>query len=462
MKGYLTVFLALSLSFMTGFVLLLTGNAVRNAGKVRLECAADTGMNAVLSEFHRELFERYGLIYVDASYLERKPEISNVENRLRYYVEENTSELLGGRNSPWGNLKIAETHVLSFETAAADKGASMRNQAVCYAQDCGLGGSEREILEQMDEIHALERADPMEHWIGIMEQLAGMELPMIQNEEGDWEEVPLSNPADWVFGLAGSDILYLARVDAGYISPAKVNLQKYISHRQKENTAGIGREYRGEDDLFLSYLYDTMGCFGNGKEGALLSCQLEYLAHGKDSDFENMKSTAAKLLKWRFADNASRALADGDLRSQALAAAEQLLAVILKAEFKQPVAESILYACAFLESVGDVRALYRGGAVPLRKSGHHMSVSHVLDGSLYQSEGGSGLTYRQYLAGMIMLLGEETLNFRAMDIMEMDIRFGDGNENFCMDWCIERLEAQIVGRGSAADRYVLRRRYGYF
>lgn len=57
MKGYLTVFLALSLSFMTGFVLLLTGNAVRNAGKVRLECAADTGMNAVLSEFHRELFE---------------------------------------------------------------------------------------------------------------------------------------------------------------------------------------------------------------------------------------------------------------------------------------------------------------------------------------------------------------------------------------------------------------------
>ena len=91
-----------------------------------------------------------------------------------------------------------------------------------------------------------------------------------------------------------------------------------------------------------------------------------------------------------------------------------------------------------------------------------MSVSHVLDGSLYQSEGGSGLTYRQYLAGMIMLLGEETLNFRAMDIMEMDIRFGDGNENFCMDWCIERLEAQIVGRGSAADRYVLRRKYGYF
>lgn len=462
MKGYLTVFLALSLSFMTGFILLLTGSAVKNAGKVRLECAVDTGMNAVLSEFHRELLERYGLIYIDASYLGNEPSIANVENRLKYYVEENTSELLGHENAPWGALAIEETPVLSFETAAADMGASMRNQAVCYAEDCGLSGSEREVLGQMDEIRALDGANPMEYWIGIMEQLAGMELPVIQNEEGEWEEVPLSNPADWVFALVGSDILYLAKVDAQYISPAKIELRRYISHRQRENLGGDGREYRDDRELFLSYLFDKMGYFGKIREGSLLSCQLEYLAHGKDSDLENMRSTAERLLKWRFADNASRALADGDLRAQALAAAEELLAVILKAEFKQPVAESILYACAFLESIGDVRSIYEGGAVPLRKSGHHMSVSHVLNGSFYQSGGGGGLTYGQYLAGMILLLDEEGVNLRAMDIMEMDIRFGDGNENFRMDWCIERLQVQVKARGNGWDSYTLRRKYGYF
>ncbi len=462
MKGYLTVFLALSLSFMTGFILLLTGSAVKKAGKVRLECAVDTGMNAVLSEFHRELLERYGLIYIDASYLGNEPSIANVENRLKYYVEENTSELLGHENAPWGALAIEETPVLSFETAAADMGASMRNQAVCYAEDCGLSGSEREVLGQMDEIRALDGANPMEYWIGIMEQLAGMELPVIQNEEGEWEEVPLSNPADWVFGLVGSDILYLAKVDAQYISPAKIELRRYISHRQRENLGGDGREYRDDRELFLSYLFDKMGYFGKTREDSLLSCQLEYLAHGKDSDLENMRSTAERLLKWRFADNASRALADGDLRAQALAAAEELLAVILKAEFKQPVAESILYACAFLESIGDVRSIYEGGAVPLRKSGHHMSVSHVLNGSFYRSGGGGGLTYGQYLAGMILLLDEEGLNLRAMDIMEMDIRFGDGNENFRMDWCIERLQVQVKARGNGWDSYTLRRKYGYF
>lgn len=462
MKGYLTVFLALSLSFMTGFILLLTGSAVRNAEKVRLECAVNTGLNAVLSEFHRELFERYDLIYVDASYLGRQPAIANVEDRLRYYIEENTSKSLESRNRPWGNWEVDEIAILSFETAAANMGASMRSQAICYAEDCNLSGDEREIFDQMDEIYGLDSADPMGSWIGIMEQIAGIELPMIQNEEGEWEEVPLSNPADWVFGLVGSDVLYLAEVDAQYTSPAKLDLGRYISHRQKENVSGDGGEYRDEEELFLSYLYEKMGYFGHSKENTLLSCQLEFLAHGKDSDLGNMKSTAERLLKWRFADNVSRALSDGDLRSQALSAAGQLLAVILKAEFKQPVAESILYACAFLESISDVATIYGGGSIPLRKSGHHMSVAHVLNGSLYQNRGDSGLNYGQYLAGMILLVDEKTLNLRAMDVMEMDIRYHDGNENFCMDWCVERLEAEVSGRGSGVNRYTLKRKYGYF
>ena len=74
MKGYLTVFLSLSLSLLAGFVLFLTEYAIRNAEKIRLECAADTAMNAVLSEYHIDLF--------DASYLNKNPSITNVEERL--------------------------------------------------------------------------------------------------------------------------------------------------------------------------------------------------------------------------------------------------------------------------------------------------------------------------------------------------------------------------------------------
>jgi len=337
----------------------------------------------------------------------------------------------------------------------------MRSQAVCYAEDLELCGDERDAFGQMEEIRALEAEDPMGEWMSVMATLAGMELPCIQNEKGEWEEVPLSNPADWVFGLVGSSILYLTRVDGAYLNPARVSLQEYISHRGMENSTAGGRVYREEKELFLSYLFDRMGYFENGRDGSLLDCQLEYLAYGGDSDLENMEAVAKTLLKWRFADNASRARADGDLRSQAAAAAQELLVVVLKAEFSEPVVESILYACAFLESIADVESILAGGSVPLRKSGHTMSVSHVLNGNLYRGGDGGGWSYRQYLAAMVLLAGEEELNLRAMDIMEMDLRYQDGNRNFAMDWCLERLEARVTAR-SGRDRYEIWRKYGYY
>ncbi len=181
-----------------------------------------------------------------------------------------------------------------------------------------------------------------------------------------------------------------------------------------------------------------MGYYNHPREESLLSCQLEYLAYGRESDLENMRETAARLLRWRFSDNAARALADGDLRAQALAAADLLLVVTLNPAFREPVAESILYACAFLESVGDVRTLYEGGRIPVRKTAHQMSVAHILGGNIYHTSGGDGWSYGQYLAGMILLANHEIINLRSMDIMEMDIRFHDGNRNFSMDWCMER------------------------
>lgn len=462
MKGYLTVFLALSLSVMTGFILMLTGNAIKNAGKVRLECAVDSGMNAVLSEFHSGLLERYDMLYIDASYLGGQPSITNVEERLQYYIEENTEEVLNKANGPWGTLSIENISILSFETAAADIGASMRSQAICYIEDTGILGEEREMPGYMEDIRVLEAAAPMEEWIAVMAALSGMELPLIQNEKGEWEEVPLSNPADWVYALTGSDILYLIQTDSNFFSPGKLSLQDYISHRKIQNTGSQNRVYKKRDDYFLSYLFNKMGYYRHPREGALLSLQLEYIAYGKESDLENMRETAERMLKWRFADNASHALGDNRLRAEAEEAAQRLLAVTLKEEFKAPVIESILYACAFLESLSDVKIIYEGGCVPLRKSEYHMSVAHVLEGGLSVGSSREGLTYGQYLGGMILLMDEEMVNLRTMDIMEMDIRLESGVRDFSMDWCVERLEAETVCAGGYGTCYSIKRKYGYF
>lgn len=462
MRGYLTVFLAMSLSILIGFILLLTGSAVRNAEKIRLECAVDTGMNAVLSEFHIVLLERYGLIYVDASYLGRQPSISNVEERLEFYVEENTSQVLKGKNAPWGSLKGVETVIASFGTAADQMGASMRNQAICYINDTGISGDEREAFTQKKQIQVLDEDDPIGNWNAVMEQLSEMELPMVLNEKGLWEEVPLSNPADWVYGLAGSDLLYLSGIDLRSVSSVHISLEDYISHRQINSKGMENQKYKQGEEEFLSYLFAQMGYLGNPREGSLLGCQLEYIVGGEESDWQNVRMVAEKIFLWRFADNALCAFRDGNLRAQAVSAAEELQAVSLKEELKEPVVESILYACAFMETIGDLRTIYSNGMVPVRKSSHQMSVSHVLNGNLYTTGSSVGFSYKQYLACMILLEEERDVNLRAMDIMEMDIRFQDGNQYFAMDWCIEWYEAGISARGSHDTAYFLRRKYGYF
>lgn len=462
MKGYLTVFLAMSLSILTGFILLLTDSAIRNAEKVRFECAVDTGMNAVLSEFHIALLERYGLIYVDASYLGREPSIANVEERLKFYVEENTSQVFNDAYAPWGSLKEVDVVISLSGTAADQMGASMRNQAVCYIRDTGISGNERNVLAQKKEIQILDENDPMGEWNAVMEQINGIELPLILNEKGLWEEVPLSNPADWVYGLAGSDLLYLSGIDLQSVSSVHISLEDYISHRQLNNKDNENKKYEQDEEEFLSYLFAQMGYLGNPREGSLLNCQLEYIVGGTESDWENVRIVAERLFLWRFADNVLCALSDGNLRAQAFAAAEELQAVSQKEELKEPVAESILYACAFIESIGDLQTIYSKGTIPVRKSSHQMSVSHVLNGNLYTTGSSSGFSYEQYLAGMILLEKETDVNLRAMDIMEMDIRFRDGNQYFAMDWCIEWYEAGISAKGSHGAAYFIRRKYGYF
>ena len=456
MKGYLTIYLSLSLSLLIGFVLLLTGGSIRNGERVRFESGVDIGMNATLSEYCAGLFKKYDLLYIDTSYLGKTPSCENLQERLWYYLEENV-------DPPWGRVRIDDVEIKSIETAAAKDGASMRSQAVAYILDQGEPMDRQwKVLEEMDEIRSLEARDPMSRWHALMGQISEMELPKIQNQEGQWEEVYLSNPADVIYGMSGCDVLYLANLEFKEIGTVSIRLSDYISHRQIVNTESTDREYMDNDGAFLAYLYEKMGYLKNPADDGVLSYQLEYVACGKASDWENVRAVWERLFRWRFADNLSCALEDGNLRSQAAVVADLLQVVQMNGAFREPVIQSILYACAFLESVDDIRVLHRGGEVPVKKSSLGISVADALSGNTGKSASGGGLSYKEYLAGMLLLLEKDVLNLRAMDIMEMEMRIYDNNPNFAMDWCVERYLARICARSNYGDVWVINRRYGYY
>lgn len=66
-RGYITVFLSLSLTLILSLVFTVIEGARISAIRMKFECVADIGMNSVLAEYHRELLKQYDLLFVDTS-----------------------------------------------------------------------------------------------------------------------------------------------------------------------------------------------------------------------------------------------------------------------------------------------------------------------------------------------------------------------------------------------------------
>ena len=61
------------------------------------------------------------------------------------------------------------------------------------------------------------------------------------------------------------------------------------------------------------------------------------------------------------------------------------------------------------------------------------------------------LGYEDYLRIFLLLCDERTVTYRAMNIVEQDIRVTPGNQNFCLDACIAELQMNVK----------VKSRYGY-
>ena len=66
-RGYITVFLSLSLTLILSLVFTVIEGARISAIRMKFECVTDIGMNSVLAEYHRELVKQYNIFAIDAS-----------------------------------------------------------------------------------------------------------------------------------------------------------------------------------------------------------------------------------------------------------------------------------------------------------------------------------------------------------------------------------------------------------
>ena len=194
--------------------------------------------------------------------------------------------------------------------------------------------------------------------------------------------------------------------------------------------------------------------------------QIEYILAGKDTDWQNLEYVAKRLLRWREVANFLYLLTDAAKIAAAEALALSLTAVCMCPELAEPVKYTILLAWAYVESLQDVKTLLAGGRVPIVKtaSDWKTGIDSLTDvrGSLTQESGGRGLNYKEYLQIMLFLENQEKRTFRAMDIMEMDIRRTAGNAGFRLDACFDTYQADMSVSSRFGYSYEMTRCYGFY
>lgn len=475
-RGYITVFLSLSLTLILSLVFTVIEGARISAIRMKFECVADIGMNSVLAEYHRELLKQYDLLFVDTSYGGSNPEIAKAEAHLRRYAQNNchpgtSGSLFDGRDflaMDMGTVEIPE-----YSVASDENGAVLKRQVTDYMNDYPVAA----VLDKLSaNLGVLQGAGidtkDVDGWRQQYEaEIDSIGLPKKETEDGE-EEVPLNNPADLANATRSSGVLNIVLENPAEVSSVKVNLGDYISHRSVRMTgAGLSEEAvkaggAPNEAVFQMYLFEKCGYYGAELEKSLLKYQMEYILEGRDTDWQNLEWVAKKLLRWREAANIMYLLSDSAKVAEAAAMAAALTAVVLLPELMEPVKYTILFAWAYVESLQDVKTLLGGGRVPVFKTAADWKTGinciKNVRGSLQADSGGSGLNYKEYLQVMVFLQDARTRTERAMDIMEMDIRRTPGNAGFRLDGCFDAYEAHLEVISRFGYSYEMTRKYGFY
>lgn len=490
-KGYLTVYLSLSLGIILSLILALTEWARVNAMRMQIECVADTAASSVLAEYHRQLLEQYELFFVDTSYGTNMAVYANTEAHLKDYMEHNFS--LKGLTTIQNyrdilKLSTGNVSIRAATVATDENGIGIKRQAVLYEKDkIGLSLIEdvmnnlQTVTEYEEESGNIEEQrqnveEELNELIRQTEENMPPETEIIETENGLEEievkpKITRDNPADLVNATRGFSILELVVRDRNAISYQRITPSNYVTGRQLH--AGNGRQegvaYPDslvENILFHEYVLDKCSRYTGVLDKSLLKYQVEYIVAGKDSDEENLKSIINRLLLIREAANVIYLLSDSSRMAEIETVSTVLSLVCMVPEAEPLVRYSILFAWAYVESIQDVRDLLDQKRVPLVKSSGTWKTK-LLNMTEYQqhwSQGGNegeGLSYDDYLRIFLCMTNEDTVTMRLADIMEMDIRQTSGNENFRMDVCIDSFEfiAQVTSR--YGYDFSIQRKYSY-
>lgn len=473
-KGYLTIYLSLTLMIMLSLCLTLIDGARRSCVRLESECITDTALYSIMAEYHRELFRQYNLFYIDSSYGKSYPSFYNTQSRFQHYLEKNmqveSSNYFDFAYKDLLGLEVLDAVVTRVAFATDEDGRRFQKRAAqVILQDVGVGLAQ-EVLGWIGvvEEHGLTEYDVEAGMQAVEEEIAEIVEKQKVEAGGLWT-ADIKGPMEYIGELLSQGVLQTV-LGGERISDGYADLTQYISVRRKWKNLNQGNwtpveVSATEKILFHEYLLRYAGYYGQEKGEGLLKYQVEYLLGGQDNDRGNLAHVVSVLCALRSAANVIYLYGDQDKMKATETVANILASAVLVPELAPAFQTVLVLGWAYIEGLYDVKLLLAGGRVPLLKkaSEWHYDLDSILESVDMQIKeaDGQGLTYKEYLHVLLYLTDEEKLTFRFMDIMEMDIRKTPGNENFRMDGCIECVEVNALFRSRSGYRHEVTAKINY-
>ena len=493
-RGSITVFLALALGLVVSLLCSGLESVKMAAARTQILNGLDIGLYSLFGQYEESLLRDFDLFAIDGTAGGKELDLAAVYDNLESYMEP-----VLGQNSQ--HLTIQQGGISGYQLLTDGEGEVFYQQVVQYMKGTlGEHGAQL-LLEKMKERQKktadaqekgkeVESETTLEKYEKEMENAAKKSEEAMQKEQEqkdgevdgftDEEKSQASNssgagttvnPIPGIRRIRQRGILELVVPAEKGLSDGEINKYEMVTGRVLENGLLLSGSMKRDDAilsqlLYQQYLMEKLGNYSNPGDGAL-QYQIEYILAGKESDTENLKAMAEKLLLVREGVNAASLAAD----SGKMAEIRALAASIASAFLIPPAAvviEGALFLCwSFGESLLDVRELFAGGKVSLIKtaSDWQLSLQNLPDLLEHmdsdRKENDQGVDYEDYL--QIFLLGTKKKEqiMRGMDMIEITVRKKENWENFQMDHCITALEASVDIQANQRKVFTVTRKYYY-
>lgn len=491
-RGSITLGLCLAMSLLLSFAAAAIHSAAVSAGRVVLASALEQSMFSLFGEYDTELFDRYGLLFLDAgrgkSALQLQKLTDQTEEYASYILHPRKQSMLPERELL--NFQSQKASLLAYTLATDGGGAAFSEQACRAMKDAApsiAAGMAKDAAAENLEKSSLQEHLMNDSDIGSAQAVyeSARNAEATEEDSGrvktDFTDAEIAAAKQISLGSDYQDpiaaaasarnmgILALAVPSGVQVSAASVRVNDLPSHRACQRGIGAAPDSAGMADrvLLCEYAMNFFPYFTNcgGEEG--LQYQVEYLIAGHSSDAENLKAVLNRLLVIREASNFSFLSTNSAKRAETLAAAEAVCSALLVPYLAPAVAVAVRAVWAYAEAIADLRVLLKGGKIPLVKTDASWQLSvEALPGFLAAGDAvgedePEGLDYSQYLRILLAAKTTRKVTSGLMDMVEHTMRTAAGKPEFRMDCCVSavnmELKANLDGRELSGAQYY---RYG--